>query len=160
MSTHFQNVLHERFRCYGLAACCVLGPILLAYVAFNLVVTTLVPPTVPGLAIAYAPAKPKAIMEAPAADAATAPATATKAGARKADEVIPDPVLLPVSLQVAGAYGAAMASGFLYLASVAAFLFGVVVAIQRLTFRPFVLMAAPLVVLAYLMSNASLMTAP
>jgi hypothetical protein len=153
MDRKWQNIC-EFLRRYTLATCCILGPILLAYVAFNLAVKSLVPNTTPALAFTYEAAQPKTQTAAPVAQ--------PNGSADQSNTPAPqaDPKIYPLALSIAGRYAYAVASGFIYLVSAGAILFGISIANRRMTVTEFICATIPLVILATLIATSKLMTTP
>jgi hypothetical protein len=121
-------------RRYGLALCCVVAPILLAYGAFNYAVDRIVPQSTKNLSFVYESFQPKTI----AAPTQQQGAAATdSAKATKAPTVAPDPNIYLLAMSVAGRYNYAVASGFIYLVSAGAILFGIGVVATRDSWRIF-----------------------
>jgi hypothetical protein len=117
---------------YGLAACCVLGPILFAAVFITLAFYWLVPAQLElndpnKIVVKYSPAEPKAKHAANPADKSTA---ATPTGADKT-EVVPNREMFLLARHYNGRSAYAVASGFLYLVSAAVLLFSIITIFQR-----------------------------
>ncbi len=121
--------LRAYLRRYGLAACCIVCPIILAAVTFNAVLDTLLPPEIWSISFTYSPVVAAAKNVNPTqAEAGTDVAKEKIAGM---NDVTPDPVLFPIGRQYYGRSNYAIASDFLYLTSVAAFIFSLTVVQQR-----------------------------
>jgi hypothetical protein len=130
------RIMHARHRKaldilsrYGLAACCVLGPLLFATVFMTLAFNELVPKQLAfeesnKITFKYSPSEPKAKSIAGPADKSAA------AGGDKAEAMPNRDMYLPAR-HYYGRSAYAVASGFLYLISAAVLLFSIITIVQR-----------------------------
>jgi hypothetical protein len=158
----------EFARRYLLALCCIAAPILLGFFAFNYAVDWIVPQKTSSLDFTYDSAKPKAPADSAKPKAPVSPAATQQDGSSGSDNgtsannaapaVIPDPKMYLVAVSIAGRYGYAIATGFIYLVSAGAIVFGIGTA---LTTRSWALLwLIPLGVLAWSIGPSHQMPTP
>lgn len=144
----FPKALEWSYR-YGLATCCVVAPLLFAFVAFNGALILLTPGSAENIKIDYVAAKPKAAVENPGkTGSSTAPANDKAEGIRPAtaamslDTAAMDQGVYLESLQYRGGTQYAMASALIYLVSFAIaplqMITGIIAALAPLLASPFV----------------------
>jgi hypothetical protein len=131
MSTRWHKRALDILSRYGLAACCVLGPLLFATVFTTLAFNELVPKQLAyeeasRITFKYSAAEPKGKSTASPADKSAA---ATPAGGDKAEPPNRDMFLPARDYYGRSAY--AVASGFLYLVSAAVLLFSIITIFRR-----------------------------
>ena len=117
-------------RQYGLAVCCIAAPLLLSLGVLSLTQEILIAPALhPGsgdarLVFSYKAAQPEAA-------AAAAQAAAKTAGSSPQQKVVPDKDMYLPALHYAGRASFAIASGFLYVASLTTLIFSAVILFRR-----------------------------